>query len=209
MPIDWRPPILETARLLLRPLDEADAPAIFAYAQSPAVTRFTLWEAHRDLNDTLEFLSGYVQGRYLEGVPDGLGICLKNDPGRVIGTVGCFWATRANQTMELGYALGENHWGQGIIVEAARELLSHVFATYDVERVQAHCMSPNAASARVMEKLGMTREGYLRSALLHRGRFWDLLLYSILRNEWASAESLRAEIAGHSAPPAAGRETLN
>jgi len=184
MPLDWRPPRLETERLILRPLEETDAHAVFAYASNPYMTRFTLWEAHRDLNDTLEFLNGYVKGRYLEGVPDGMGICLKVESTRVIGSLGCYWNSQKNRTMELGYALGEPHWGQGIISEAARALLAHVFATYDVQRVQAHCLAPNAASVRVMEKLGMTFEGRLRSALFHRGQFWDLLMYSILRDEF-------------------------
>jgi ribosomal-protein-alanine N-acetyltransferase len=187
MPSNWRPPSLDTTRLILRPLEESDAEAIFAYASNPNMTRYTLWDWHRELNDTMEFLNGYVKGRYLEGVLDPLGICLKGEPARVIGTIGCFWNTRKNQTMEMGFALGEKHWGQGIVAEAGRALLQHAFATYEVERVQAHCIAPNNASARVLEKLGMTYEGCLRSALFHRGQFWDLLMYSILRRERTGA----------------------
>jgi len=102
----------------------------------------------------------------------------------VIGTIGCRWANRNNRCMEMGYALGEPHWGKGIIVESARGLLNVVFRDYEVERVQAHTFAENVASARVLEKLAFTFEGTHRSALFHRGRFWDLKMYSILRGEW-------------------------
>jgi ribosomal-protein-alanine N-acetyltransferase len=68
--------------------------------------------------------------------------------------------------------------------EAARALLDYVFANTNVERVQAHSMAENVPSQRVMQKIGMRHEGRLRSALFHRGRFWDMEMYSILRGEW-------------------------
>ena len=184
MPIDWRPPTLATERLILRALSVDDVEAVFAYASNPAVTRFTLWDAHRSREDTLEFVRDYALSRYLEKQPDPFAICLKQEPATVIGTLGCFWCTRLNRTMELGYALGEPHWGKGIVVEACRALLDHAFAGYDVERIQARCMVENSASIRVLQKLGMTFEGCLRSSLFHRERFWDMNLFSMLRREW-------------------------
>jgi ribosomal-protein-alanine N-acetyltransferase len=183
----WHPPRLETDRLLIRPLSEADVESVFAYACNPAVTRFTLWPAHRDRSDTLRFVYDYARGRYAEGVPEPLALCERDRPEWVIGSLGCFWANRANRCMELGYALGEPYWGRGYAVEAARALIGYTFAEYPIERLQAHCIVENQASARVMEKLGMTREGTLRSALLHRGLFRDVVLYSVLRREWPGA----------------------
>jgi ribosomal-protein-alanine N-acetyltransferase len=184
MPIDWRPPQLETPRLILRGIEESDADAVFAYASSPTISRYTLWDSHKDMNDTLEFVRDYASAGYLEKLPDPYAVCLKSDPDRVIGTLGASWAKRTNRTMELGYVLAEAYHGQGIMPEAARALLGHLFAAYDVERVQAHCMTPNVASARVMQKIGMMFEGTLRSSLFHRGAFWDMHLYSILRREF-------------------------
>ena len=66
MPIDWRPPTLATERLILRALSVDDVEAVFAYASNPAVTRFTLWDAHRSREDTLEFVRDYALSRYLE-----------------------------------------------------------------------------------------------------------------------------------------------
>src|SRR5260221_10404862 len=183
MPIDWRPPRLETPRLILRGIEESDADAVFAYASSPTITRYTLWDSHKDMNDTIAFVRDYAMAGYLEKLPDPYAICLKSDPDRVIGTLGASWAKRTNRCMELGYVLSEAYHGQGIVPEAARAMLGHLFAAYEVERVQAHCMTPNVASARVMQKIGMTFEGTLRSSLFHRGAFWDMHMYSILRRE--------------------------
>jgi ribosomal-protein-alanine N-acetyltransferase len=180
----WRPPRLETDRLILRPIDENDAASIFAYAASANLTRFTLWDAHRSLDDTLTFVREYTFANYLEQVPDPFGICLKDDVSQVVGTIGCQWASRPNRTMELGYVLAEWLWGRGLTVEASRAVINFVFAEFPVERIQARCMSPNENSARVMQKLGMTFEGVLRRSLFHRGIMWDMHLYSVLREEW-------------------------
>ena len=181
----WRPPTLESPRLLLRPIEESDRDAVFAYASNPNMTRFTLWETHQTLEDTLMFVRDYAQARYREGVPEPIGIVLKDAPAAgVIGSLGCFWVSRPNATMELGYALGEPHWGRGLVAEAARVLLDHVFAAYSIERMQARVIDENAASCRVLDKLGFAFEGTLRSSMYRRGRFWDVRYYSVLRGEW-------------------------
>ncbi len=187
MSTDWRPPTLETPRLILRPLSESDAEGIFRYASNPNVTLYTLFETHRDLGDTFAFLRDFAMKHYEAELPGPYGICFGDEPANLLGTIGCFWATRPNRTMELGYAIAEEFWGRGIVAEASRAVISHVFANYEVVRLQAHCMAENTASARVMEKLGMTFEGRLRQATFRRGRSWDMLIYSVLRSEWPGA----------------------
>jgi RimJ/RimL family protein N-acetyltransferase len=184
---NWRPPVLTGPRLWLRPLEESDADCLFAGARNPHVTRFTLWEAHQSREDTLTFLRIYVAEHYRAGVPDPMGIVLRESGavgGPVIGCVGCHWASEKDRTMEFGYWIGEPFWGCGLVVEAAGLLIDHVFGTYDVERVQAHCFAENTASVRVLEKLGLTYEGIHRSALFHRERFWDLKMFAVLRGDW-------------------------
>jgi ribosomal-protein-alanine N-acetyltransferase len=177
---NWRPPVLETDRLRLRPFEPSDAPALFAIASNPNVTRFTIWEPHRSVDDSRAFLGDYVRGRYLEGVPDPYAIELKSSC-ELIGATGCYWASQPNHCMEFGYWLAEPFWGRGLATEAARALVRHVFASYDVERVQAHFIEGNEASGRVLEKAGLRFEGVGRRALFHRGRFWDIYNYAALR----------------------------
>jgi [ribosomal protein S5]-alanine N-acetyltransferase len=188
---NWRPPVLVGPRVTLRPLVEDDADSLFAAAGNPNVTRFTLWEAHRSRDDSLTFLRTYVPEHYRDGVPDPLGIVLQEN-GPVLGCVGCHWASEKNRAMEFGYWIAEPFWRRGFVIEAARLLIDYVFANYDVERVQAHCFAENAPSARALEKLGLTFEGTHRSALFHRGRFWDLKMYAVLRGDWISSEFDRA-----------------
>lgn len=188
----WTPPTLETPRLWLRPLDEGDADDVFTYASNPHVTRYTLWDAHRTRHDSLAFVNGYASSRYAEGVPEPMGLVLKSRSGGsnserptpVIGAIGCHWANRPNRCMELGFALGEPYWGRGLTAEAGQALVGYVFAEFGIERLQAHCVVENAASARVLEKVGLRSEGTARSALFHRGRFWDVRHYAVLRSEW-------------------------
>jgi ribosomal-protein-alanine N-acetyltransferase len=183
---DWRPPSLTTGRLTLRPFTLADATPLFEYARNPNVTRFTLWEAHRNLDETLAFVHDYALLRYREGMAEPYAITLNPDP-RPIGSCGCFWVSQPNQSMELGYWVAEQFWGMGIAVEACRVLIDHVFREYAPKRLQARVIAGNAASSRVLEKLGFHYEGTLRSALFRRERFEDLLIYSLLREEWPVA----------------------
>lgn len=177
-------PQLQTSRLILRPLVESDAEAIFAYCSNPNVSRYTLWEPHRSLDDALSYIRDYAFPKYAQGVPEPFGITLKEEGDRVLGTVGAFWASEANRCLEVAYALAEPYWGRGIVAEAAEAVRDFIFETHPIERLQCRCKVENAPSARVMEKIGMTFEGTLRASLLHRDRYWDMHYYALLRPEW-------------------------
>jgi len=188
--LDWTPPTLETERLILRPVTDDDATAVFLYASNPNVTRFTLFETHQSIEESHWFVNSYRQSRYVNKEPDPLGIVLKNDPVQMmIGALGAHWVSQPNGTMEIGYSIGEPYWGRGIIVEAATALIRFVFTEYAVERLQARVFLGNDASDRVLTKLGFTREGVLRSLVLRRGQWWDIAMWSLLRGEWEGADA--------------------
>ncbi len=87
------------------------------------------------------------------------------------------------QLAEMGYWIGKPYWQQGYCTEAARAMLGYAFETLGLNRVQAHHLTRNPASGRVMQKIGMTFEGVLRQAIYRWDRFDDLAVYSILRSE--------------------------
>lgn len=183
--LDWKPRTLETARLILRPLDENDAGDVFLYACNPNLTRHTLFDTHETLEDTLFFLRDYRLSRYANGEPDPLGIVLRNDlTHTVIGAVGCHWISRPDGVMEIGYALAEPYWGRGLIAEAGRAMIDYVFQSFSLERLQARVFDGNTASGRVAGKMGMKHEGTLRSCLMVKGKRRDVEMYSILRSDW-------------------------
>jgi ribosomal-protein-alanine N-acetyltransferase len=185
---DWRPPRLDTGRLTLRPFTEADASPLFEYASNPNVARFTLWDAHRSINETLAFVNEYAMMRYREGMADPYAITLTPDP-KPIGACGCFWVSQPCRTMELGYWVAEPFWGMGIAVEACRAVIDHVFLKYAPKRLQARVIEGNRSSSRVLDKLGFQYEGTLRSALYRREKFEDVLMYSLLSEDRRQKQS--------------------
>jgi ribosomal-protein-alanine N-acetyltransferase len=175
-------PTLETNRLILRPLAESDAANIYAYAKNPNVSKYTLWEPHRSIDDSLDYITNYAFGYYKEGIPEPFGIALKTAPDRIIGTVGCFWVSRDAKSMELAYALDEQHWNKGLVPEACGEVMEYCFDHFGLKRIQARCKPENTASARVMQKIGMTYEGTLKASIFHRNRYWDMCYYAVIRD---------------------------
>lgn len=185
MSLDWTPPVLQTDRLILRPVTASDAAAVFMYASNPRLTRFTLFETHETIEDSRWFVEEYRQSRYAIKEPDPFGIVLKSDSlGSMIGGIGAHWVSQPNWTMEIGYSIAEPYWGKGLTTEAIRAVVPYVFSEYPVERLQARVFLGNDASERVLAKTGFTREGVLRSLVFRRDRWWDIVMYSLLRDEW-------------------------
>lgn len=85
------------------------------------------------------------------------------------------------RTARFGYWLGEPYWGRGIMTAAARETAHHVFAHFDVARLEAPVFEWNPASMRVLEKCGFVREAVLRRSILKDGELIDAVLYARLR----------------------------
>jgi ribosomal-protein-alanine N-acetyltransferase len=179
-------PELETERLLLRKMRLDDAEAMFAYASDPEVTRYVLFETHRSVEDSESFLRLALEG-YERGDFGGWGVVLK-DSGAFVGTCGMDAGYASEHARaELGYVLSREHWGRGLMPEAVRAVIRFGFGRIGLNRVQARCIAENAASARVMEKAGMTYEGTLRESEFIKGAYRDMKLYSILRREYRPA----------------------
>jgi len=175
-------PSLDTPRLLLRRLTLDDAQDVFGYASDPEVARYTTWQSHGTIDDTMIFLNGAMT-LYANGQVSPWGVEHKQDR-RVIGTCGyVYWLPR-HARAEIAYAIGRRYWNQGLMTEAVREIIAFGFRVMQLNRIEARCDVPNIASARVMEKVGMTFEGVLRQHMFSKGVYVDLKLYSILRREW-------------------------
>jgi RimJ/RimL family protein N-acetyltransferase/uncharacterized cupin superfamily protein len=172
---------IETSRLILRTLKMSDASSIFDYAQNDNVTKHLLWSSHKTLKDSESFIKDYAFPSYMKNQPEPLGICLKENPDKVIGTVGAFWVSVPSQKMELACALSEKYWGQGLIVEAMKAISDYCFAHYEVKRLQAQCKSENSQSFKMLTKIGMTHEGTLKSFLFSKGKFCDMEMFSLIR----------------------------
>lgn len=174
-------PRLETARLVLEPYKDSDLDDILAYASNEEVTRFLSWEAHKTLEDSRQFLE-WVRDTTSEEIGKiffVFAIRLK-ETGRVIGTVD--FKNPKPWIGQIDYVLGLDHWGQGIMPEAAAALRDWSLNQFpDMVRLQSYCETENKASARVMEKIGMKFEGIRRKSFKARGRIIDLADYALIR----------------------------
>lgn len=177
----WKPDSIETNRLLLRPLKLSDAPSIFEYTKRPEVSKYTTWQPHTSIKDTEDFILNFAFKNYQQQKIAPLGITLKSNPETVIGTVDCGWYSKRHKVMELAYALHSELWGQGYTTEACQGLIQYCLNTTDVVRIQARCISEHKASRRVMEKVGMTYEGTLKSFMEKNNKRWDLDILALIR----------------------------
>jgi len=159
-----KPPILiETPRLRLRLPEVADAQAIFdQYGQDAEVTRYLIWQPHKSIEETIQFLKRVLAG-WQEGKSFSWVITRKPDY-QLMGMV----ALRIEEyKANLGYLLARPYWGQGYMTEAVQALVDLVLAQPEIYRVWAVCDIENHASARVLEKVGMSCEGVLRRWISH------------------------------------------
>jgi len=102
----------------------------------------------------------------------------------VIGSIGIFRQENIHrQTAELGYYIAEEYWGKGIMTEAVKQICEYVFEKSDIIRIYAEPFAYNAASCRVLEKVGFLYEGTLRSNSVKNGKVIDMKMYSLLIRE--------------------------
>ncbi|MDA8340642.1 MAG: GNAT family protein [Actinomycetota bacterium] len=184
-------PTLQTARLRLRPFEEADASDLYALHSNAYVLRF--WDAP-------PWTDRGRAGRFVttcrEMAEAGTGARLAVDRVSDEAFIGWCSLNRWNpdhRSASLGYCFSEAAWGHGYATEAARELLRWAFDSLDLNRVQAETDTRNVASARVLEKLGFVREGTLREDCVVNGEVSDSWVYGLIRREWQpSFEALPA-----------------
>ncbi|MCB9249832.1 MAG: GNAT family N-acetyltransferase [Ignavibacteriales bacterium] len=175
-------PTLETERLILRKLKYEDKSDIFKYAKNPKVAEHVIWYAHQNEMDTIDFLN-FTYDSYNKNLPASWGIEWKEN-NKIIGTVGFNSFDVQNQKGEIGYALSQEYWGKGIIVEACKEIIEIGFKQLFLNRIEARCSPENVNSAKVLEKLGFTFEGILRQQIFAKEKFWDLKIYSLLLEDF-------------------------
>jgi len=177
---------LRTPRLLLREYRLDDYEAIREYDADPEVQRYrgAVAITEQQTRDYLQKTIGWAQEqprtRYI------LAICLP-EGDRLIGWLPLRFTRPELREAEIGWTISRRCWGRGYATEAAAAMLRYGFAELGLHRIVAFCRTENRASWRVMEKLGMRREGHLREAD-PTGDIWDdLYLYAILDREVLAA----------------------
>lgn len=174
------PEAIETERLTLRPFRLTDVDDVLAYAQDPEWSRY------------LRFLPRPYERRHAEQfLARQVLLDRRTRPawaitldGTVIGGVNLRFDFE-HRSAEIGYSVARKHWGKAICTEAARAVIDAAFSTHgDLNRIHARADVDNVGSQRVMEKVGMVKEGVLRLNRVERGEAFDEAWFSILRREW-------------------------
>lgn len=178
-------PELNTKRLNLRKFRVSDSQVVEQLAGAIEVAEMTLNIPHPYLEGQAEEWFRSHQEDYEKGEGVVFALVLK-DSLELIGAMGFLLSPQFNRG-ELGYWIGKPYWNQGYATEAAIELLRFAFKDLKLNRVFATHMTRNPASGRVLDKIGMSREGLLRQHALKWDTFVDMAIYGILKQEWLAA----------------------
>ena len=173
--------MIETQRLVLRPFELGDVQDVLAYAQDEEWARFLrALPRPYEPRHAEEFIARQI---LLDRTTHPVWAVVLEKT--VLGGINLRFNFE-HRLAELGYSIARAHWGRGYGTEAAGAVIDAAFQTHpDLNRVHARADAQNAASQRVMEKVGMTKEGVLRLSRVERGEAYDEAWYSILREEWA------------------------
>ena len=177
---------LKTERLLLRPFRLEDLDDVFEYPRDPEWAKY-LWTLPQPYTreDAEEFVARAVISTW------------ETNPIFAIAmdstVIGAIWLTihMADETASVGYNIARRNWGKGLATEAAQGVIEWGFQEYHLAKFYATADLRNKRSQRVMAKLGMTREGVLRSHVEGRGTRVDVVYYGLLREEWKKLKSER------------------
>jgi RimJ/RimL family protein N-acetyltransferase len=181
---------IATDRLVLREFVPDDWPAVLVYQRDPRYLKLYPW-TDRTEDDVRSFVQRFVdqqterpRRRFQLAIafPDG---------GQAIGNCGIRRKPGNNWEADIGFELAPEYWGRGYATEAALAMVDFGFRELGVHRISSWCIADNAASARVLEKVGLRPEGRLRENEHFKGRWWDTLLYGLLEREWRASATDR------------------
>ena len=181
--IRQRPPLLVTDRLALRELRLDDARAVAVRAGDKRVARYLL-AVPSPYPVTLA--SRWIAGRiawWSQGRGVTLAVTAREAPDALLGSVSLRRYAR-DRRAELGYWLGAESWGVGYATEAARAIVDFGFRDLGLSRIYAQVLEGNDVSCRVLDKLGMVREGVRRRHVRKGRKLRDVTLYGMLVDEW-------------------------
>jgi aminoglycoside 6'-N-acetyltransferase len=174
---------LTADRIFLRKFDLGDLRDFVGYRSLPDVARFQSWDAPFPADAAERMIRGLMRQH-----PDTPGewyqfaIALRST-GQLIGDCGARTDGDGRQA-EIGFTLAPAHQGRGYATEAVRALLGYLFGPRNKHRVTAACDARNTGSARLLERVGMRREGHLVASTWANGEWTDDLLYGLLEQEW-------------------------
>jgi len=180
-------PKIETKRLLLRFFELSDADRVRELAGDKAISDTTLNIPHPYEKGMAEEWISAHRIKFESGESVHFAIILKSTQ-ELIGAISLIIDKNFNRG-ELGYWIGREYWNQGYCTEAARAVLEYGFNQLFLHKITSSRFSRNPSSGKVMCKIGMKKEGFLKKHVAKRNNYEDLVVYGILRKEWGEGIS--------------------
>ena len=185
--IEKKFPVIETDRLILREINRDDAEDIFKYLSDQNVMKYYGLEPFKSIDEAMEEI-GWYQSTFDEGSGVRWGITLKGH-GKVIGSCGLLNKVPQHYRSEIGFELSKDHWGKGIANEALAAVIHYGFEQLNLQRIQALIEPPNLSSQKLVEKNGFIKEGLLRNYEYTCGKFDDLFMYSLIKQDFETSSN--------------------
>lgn len=177
--------LIETNRLILKKIENADAEDMFLnFAHDDRVSRYMSWDSFKTVEDSIKWIDEW-QVEYNKEDVYYWGIYLKSSH-KLIGTIYLLTESTVSKVGSLSYCLGFDYWGNGYVCEAVDAVIDFAFNKIGYNRVEAYYAKSNLQSARVLQKVGMKKEGTLRQRCKTHNDYEDCIYYSILKSEFKS-----------------------
>jgi [ribosomal protein S5]-alanine N-acetyltransferase len=167
---------IETDRLIICGFKKEEWKDVYVYTSDPIVMEY-IPEGVFSENDAKEFIEKNIGEKAQK-----YAVILRNEI-RLIGHM-AFHKWFGDHTYEIGWVFNKDYHNKGYATEAARALLKYGFEEMKLHRIIATCQPDNPPSYRVMEKIGMRREGYFKKCIKRDTGWWDEYFYAILDEEW-------------------------
>ncbi|WP_064093478.1 GNAT family N-acetyltransferase [Rossellomorea aquimaris] len=174
---------MESERLLLREIKNNDWKEIHLYASQSIVCQYQPWGPNTE-EETINFVKQVIEDSKLNPRSRYMFALIEKESNRLIGACEINVRDIENQSGEIGYIIHPDYWGKGYGTEAAKKVIQFGFTTLQLHRLYATCDPQNLGSAKVLEKIGLIKEGTLREVIMLKDGWRDSCIYSILKKEW-------------------------
>ena len=173
-------PVIATERLILREHTKDDVPELFKLRTNEEVMQFIHRErpkTHHDIETLVTSLNdGFKQGQLIAWV-----IALRENPSRMIGSIGYWRTDLANHRAEIGYMLHPDFWRKGLVSEALKATIDFGFEEIKLHSISANVAPANEGSKQILLKHGFLKEAYFREDHYFGGKFLDSEVYGLLK----------------------------
>lgn len=174
-------PVINNEKFQMREITVNDIDDMFCYYSNPEMMKYTSTEVHNSKDETFARITK-LSNSYKNN--KGIAWAIEDKVSkRVIGDIGIYNITSDGKKAGIGFNIAQSHWNKGYGTMALTIAFNYAIKEMHINRVEATCIIDNIASARIMEKAGMHFEGILRQYSSKNGKYHDVKMYSIIKDD--------------------------